>query len=353
MKKVVFFSVILVVILSLLTTSIVSAASNYKVVAIPLNSAFTLNNWGAVGGYIRTYVDSYETLGYNTDFDTASIWQNGNLIELPFSGFVRRLNDAGMAEIYDDTNKVLVLYNTNDGSKVTIDKNIFTSIEKLNNIGQIVGSYATDTSAKAVVWTPTYTMSLEVGNRCEFTGINNLGHAIGDVVSVSALNEWNKKPFLWKNELFELEVPTYGGTVSDINDKDIMVGSCFDGQYNPTSWMPVWWDHNGSIRNLPNLGLPGEAVFINNKDQIIGQLDRKWVIWDSWTANPVFLKDIGDYRIDNVEDFNDVGMILALGWQNGHYGPLLLTPTVPEPGSFLALATGLIGLTGFGLRRRR
>jgi hypothetical protein len=50
-------------------------------------------------------------------------------------------------------------------------------------------------------------------------------------------------------------------------------------------------------------------------------------------------------------DVNEKGQIIGLGSHSGAAHVFLLTPAVPEPGTWAMLLTGL-GMLGFGARRR-
>jgi hypothetical protein len=95
---------------------------------------------------------------------------------------------------------------------------------------------------------------------------------------------------------------------------------------------------------------------INNLGQVAGYYSlptttRAW-IWDA--VNGVqYLDDLlpAGWNMETVLDINDMGQILGYGnFGGGSNQELLLTPSVPEPSTWVLMVCGLFGLIIF--RRR-
>lgn len=203
--------------------------------------------------------------------------------------------------------------------------------------------------------------------------INDLGQIVGDSETadpdpngedVCGFNTHRTcRPFLW--QLFHMSaLPTLGGNngqASAINNRGQIVGfaengvvdsSCPSGTTNNRLQLPVLWE-NGNAHALPTVeGDPdGEAVWINNKGQAVGETNNcsgSVVHAVSWEKNEASeLPDLGmgaiAYGINNRGQivgsiFLNPGGPTRYGalWQNG-----VLTNLGTLPGDLSAIATGI------------
>lgn len=71
------------------------------------------------------------------------------------------------------------------------------------------------------------------------------------------------------------------------------------------------------------------------------ELNEPWTAVTMSHGDHLYL-NMDTIKVSNLDD-----------WRDGYMFRVYATPTVPEPGSMLALFSGLIGLVGFGIRRRK
>lgn len=327
------FLVAVALLVSLLAASSVSAAvtlpkgwGNYEVVTIdPYFQAFCLNNSGAVGGTLRTYLSGGE---FGSE---AAIWKNGEITRFPNFGLnasVLDLNDKGFAliEVNDSTPTRLIIADSDGAFIAQVDSTVITVVRKMNNQNQLVGWWTLHGypwTTKGTIWSQTYNMQVGTSkNYCTFESINNFGQAIG---YADLPDRADRTPILWDNGITPIKTPADKGGVSDINDRGWIVGNYGNDPTNttPNDFFPALWVDK-QFYALEDLGMPGFAWRINLRDQIVGFLNNESVIWKTPRGKPVFLKQLSAVKVDRLIDFNDVGQILVAGWLNSQYGCYIL-----------------------------
>ncbi|HEX4146473.1 MAG TPA: hypothetical protein VHY91_23435 [Pirellulales bacterium] len=218
----------------------------------------------------------------------------------------------------------------------------FSGATGINDSGEIVGyGFGGSHSADSVV-------NGTVIGTGEASAVNN----VGQVVGVTAFDS-TAQAYIWDpvNHFHDLGVLP-GATISianAINDLGQVVGSSGSDAFI--------WD---SVHGMQDIG-PGNATGINDLGQVTGFLPNgDSFIWDSvhgmidlntlvspssgWTIEGFSLSSNG---------INDSGQIITTGYSDTfQIGALLLTP-VPEPSSFVLVATAFAGLAVWGRRPRR
>ncbi|KKQ18709.1 MAG: hypothetical protein US94_C0023G0001 [Berkelbacteria bacterium GW2011_GWB1_38_5] len=337
MKKVVIFSVILVVFSSLLVASATSAAVTLPVInptlfeATPLNFTPTaINNQGVVIGWRYLNPDNYD----DRRFETVR-WEKGQLSSLGTFGYNNArpldINDQGslLLEV-ESVNPVVLNYllvqpngNKNEIAGTVDGGHVF--LYRLNNLNQVVGYTSSQHGpSTALIWHPSYKVAIEHELNSWLVANNNLGQAVGYAPDPN--NPTHLNPILWDNGVWPLESTDL---VCDINDQSQVVGS-----YNtdatartPNAARPGLW-RNGQLHKLISLGLWGFATNINNRGTVLGFLDSKPVFWNSPGAKPIFISNlVKNLKVTNVTGLNDQNQILAEAERpDGTHGYFLIQP---------------------------
>lgn len=113
------------------------------------------------------------------------------------------------------------------------------------------------------------------------------------------------------------------------------------------------------ILSSPTIGEPGsnaQVFAINTMGQMVGQQDAKAILYDSFDATPMLLKDLvegaGNWRFSEATDISETGEIIVRAYADGEpgYHAFKLVPItpVPEPATWLILSLG-----GFWMLRKR
>jgi len=230
----------------------------------------------------------------------------------------------------------------------------------INNAGQVVGAFlAAPNEYRAFLWEDGVLTAIPstLGGPPDSFGrdVNNLGEVVGSAATESAA-----RAFLWENGQMT-DLGTLGGTNSAayaVNDAGQVAGisqrTAADDSYYPFVW------ENGQMIELPPLyGLANWKPWgINNLGQVVG--------------DPYFLYDPELGMIDvhdllpaesgwsdlDVRDINDAGQMVGIGTHNGKRRAFRMTPVLPViPASSiwtaLSMALGVVVIGSVALRRGR
>jgi hypothetical protein len=115
------------------------------------------------------------------------------------------------------------------------------------------------------------------------------------------------------------------------------------------------------VKSSSSIGDPGskaQVFAINSLGQMVGQQGSNAIFYDSFDATPLLLKDLvenlGDWRFFEATDISETGEIIVRGnvgvFSGMHALKLVPIAPVPEPGTFLILATASVI---YGYRRWR
>lgn len=211
-------------------------------------------------------------------------------------------------------------------------------VEDLNNFGEVVGSTRdVDGIRYGFIWSKGEMKALPVIDPArdylsDAIGINDLGVVVGSVGRYDP-PKWNNEGVaaVWENGIpRELHDPEDAPTTAyDINDAGYVVG------WRDTFWRhPVVWEPDGTMRILKTREDRPEfyATRINNRNQVIGgNNDPRYLHrLDGTFVRLIHLfppRHTWDLRW--VDDINDHGQIVGVGYRNGKTRGYITTPVTP------------------------
>jgi PEP-CTERM motif len=352
--------------LSALIVATVQALPRYQVTMMGTPSganrfeAYGMNNLGQVVG----------STVYNNGQYVASLWSAGQFYNLPTPGsdyaYAGSINDLGQIVGYFTTSFPA---NNPDGgvlwSNLSLERTFHGFAPRdINNAGIITGS-------------DTLSLQPQVGDGTTFTNLtapagydfyNTFGRKTNLAgTTVGGANTPSMATVYWTDPANPTLGPTIPGydfnVLLDINDAGMMAG--YVGPSGPNQpWLAYRFD--GSVLSLLP-PLPGFSSFyvtgINNQGIIIGNsANEPSALAVAWEGDSVY--HLGTRLVDAPSGFvlteanaiNDVGQIVGHGFnrRTGELGHVLLTPVnpVPEPGTILTAAAGLLLCLGWRQRRR-
>lgn len=217
----------------------------------------------------------------------------------------------------------------------------------INNSGKIVGiRYGTGSQYKGFVWENGVISNLPtLGGSVDMAyGINESGQLAG-----WANTKDNKShAVLWTNGIPK-DLGTIGGTTSwahALNDNGQVVGM---SESSSVYFYAFIWQ-NGNITSLGALPgyLESDAQSINNSGFVVGRVmgglpTEHAFIWGGGVMTDLntLIPENSGWELTTAKCINDAGQIVGWGTYNGLSRGFVLTPTVPEPCSFVSLASAI------------
>lgn len=285
---------------------------------------------------------------------------------------VSGINDAGqvVGEIYTSEGTHAFPWDPVNGMRTlgTLAGGLGSSSTRgIDNAGQVVGQTSTSTGSAgdnhhAYLWDAVAGMrdlgTLPASQRrdSDAFGINDAGQVVG----VSDTSTGYNHAFIWDEVtgMRDLGVLLGGSDRSlafDINDASQMVGISYSSWDDTQAFL---WDPVNGMQDLGDL--PGHVISfsssINDVGQVVGGSNTPTsghaFLWDAVHG----MRDLNDlidraagWILEFAEDINSGGQIVGYGTgPNGYPEAFLLTPSettpLPEPGTFVLLGTGLMGL---------
>jgi uncharacterized membrane protein len=340
-----------------------------------MSRAWCINNNGQIVGFIEArgsipFTDRavlFDATGSGNNIDLGTLGgENGGAFSINNSGQI-----VGCAD--NSTNPLIfcaTIFDAGGGGVNTgLGKGCANSINDNGQIVGFLGDYYED--GRAVLFDPTgQGNNTNLGTLDGYLysvaySINNSGFIVGHCYNdpLSFIGNFRATLFSHNGRGSNIDLGTLGGQSSgatSINDNGQIVGrASISSDYS--SWFDhaAMFDPNGTGNNI-DLGIldgfdGSEAISINNKGQIVGQVwEVRYDLGDNFHAvlfdptgsgNNIDLNDLIDPGIGWKLSFsiciNDNGWIVGSGTNpDGYHRAFLLTP-VPEPATILLLALGV------------
>ena len=346
---------------TLFCTGIASATSfSYRITDLGVGytawAATSINNLGQVvindrdGSYlwdetsglqrIESVISDYEVLGFDVNDNSQVVggtrnWEN--------------------AVLWDQTNSSQDI-GTLGGSSATA--------MPINNSGQVAG-YSRNNATNyhhAFTWNETEGF-VDLGT---LGGIYSFARDINDsnqIVGYSRTSNDTPHAFIWDENSGMLDIGTLPNEVQSqanaINETGKVVG--YSGPwYGSGTHKSFIWDETNGMQEIAALADDGSsfAFGINDFDVVVGAYNwNQAYIWDA-TSGMQDLNDLilsPEWLLERATDINNRGQIVGYGSLNGENHAFLLSPVspVPEPTTMLLFGTGIAGLAGTRLRRKK
>lgn len=241
----------------------------------------------------------------------------------------------------------------------------------INNVGQVVGTYYTQNSARAFIWQDgkLNDLGIEVLD-FNYVDINDSGQ----IVASTRTADGKIRPFIWQDGRLNY-LGTLGGDFSypaDMNESGQIVGysQTAEGKTHAVLWQ------DGKVTDLlPIKGIGGGASHINESGQVLGGYFSAFGSDPSKSGNFLWERDKAvdlrnliapnsGWKSLSVIDINDRGQIIGSGLFNGLPRAFLMNPTdtiidpepisesIPEPSSIIGSILGLGAVLTTARRRR-
>lgn len=298
---------------------------------------YDVNSSGQVIGF-----SSVSGLNQNRGF----VWQNGVTTYLSPLGdswysYAYAINDDGVVAGYSNVKPVI----WQDGTiSVVTDNSYIEECRDINMNGDlamfgvwgVAYAYINGTTIRLPQNAPT-------GSGISLY-INDNGELAGSTSSDVGVPQWNNyHSYYWTRDNVCTQLPF--DIVLGITNSGQVLGTNYSGNANY-----LW--QNGHVQNLTDF----YASDINNQGLIYG---CKFIpghkiasIWDNGVITDIntLVDTSTGLTFTDCVTASDAGHIVVVGSDNNYY---LLTPEVPEPSSIIVLLSGIAGLGGLALRRRK
>jgi len=212
----------------------------------------------------------------------------------------------------------------------------------VNSSGQVTGQafVAGNAIAHAFLWNGSTMLDLGTlgGTFSAGQGINDSGHAVG--WSQTAGNAANHA-FLWDGSAMQ-DLGTLGGLHSEayaINNAGQITGY---SQSAGNAQRAFLWQ-GGIMQDLGTLGGGSVGRGLNAAGHVVGSSNGAAFVWNGSSManlNGMLVNGAG-WNLFEAWAINDLGQIVGTGTFNGQTRAYLLTPQVPEPGTYALAALGL------------
>lgn len=363
----------------LLSLPLAAATPSYNVINLgelgdshDYSFAGGINDAGEVVGW--TGRNGYSSFRATFFGSTAGNTENINLggLEGPHSyalGINNNRQIVGVSEL-STGRRAATLFSASSGDSGNIDLGTYVDVSNpdgwntyataINNNGQIAGSwqgpggylagrFSPDSSNENNIRLGSLTIGSDVGWSGKAQGINEQGNIVG----WAQPHGWATHPTQFSPTLLNEEENSFNdGNISlgdpnggayGINDAGQIVGYRDVALSSPVPYIFKVTDGISSAQALPSpIGARGEAIGINNFDQIAGNLNNAGVLWQNQNETPVFLDAIVNGAASNIRIveggggigsrmINDWGQIAVTGDIAGEgTRALLLNPTTPN-----------------------
>lgn len=267
-----------------------------------------------------------------------AVWRQNRLTFLPkydvdFS-FALDINDDGtiLAAAWNKEQhceNYYIIYS--NGKLIKVNTPVSSICRALNNAEQIIGEVYNSRlqTQKGFVWQKGRIKWINNDGICTLTDINNRGVVTGWLW----VTKTGAQPFCWMDgQLTFFDTSNSEAQSFAINDQGQTVGA-YVGNKDPFI-RPALWNKSGQMTVLESDNLPGKALDINNRDEVLGFIDqqdgfRQVTLWHNGSPTP--LEDLINLPIKIVDtcnlQINNRGQILCFGeLPNGQLRYFFLEP---------------------------
>ena len=184
----------------------------------------------------------------------------------------------------------------------------FVRVTSLNDRGVIVGAmyFADIDRTVPIAWNPRDGVEKVVGDlpgaqNGVATDINNRGSIVGYVI-------YDDIPggFLWTEADGFIDLGSF--VPNAINDRGQMAGSCFEGSLNVA---PCFWE-DGSVSDLRDGARHGGASGINDRGEVVGQVDLSAFVWSPRTGTVRLPTELPGQSVASASVINNRGLIAGV-----------------------------------------